>query len=111
MLSKIRFDALPVHIPVTRGTVSALLAEKAETGYVPFSLIPNHCFLLTKRKDLWFSSQLVCPAVLRKRMHGEEGNICRCSCHMTPEVTGLECDHLLSNQLSHVGQSSLVCVF
>lgn len=78
---------------------------------MPFSLIPNHCFLLTKRKDLWFSSQLACPAVLRKRMYGEEGNICRCSCHMTPEVTGLECDHLLSNQLSHVDQSTLVCVF
>ncbi|CAO2581448.1 Uncharacterized protein C3orf20 homolog [Lemmus lemmus] len=67
--------------------------------------------LLTKRKDLWFSSQLACPVVLRKKMCGEDGDICRCSCHIIPEVTDLEYDHLISNQLSHMDQIIVVCVF
>ncbi|XP_026640243.1 uncharacterized protein C3orf20 homolog [Microtus ochrogaster] len=67
--------------------------------------------LLTKRKDLWFSSQLACPVVLRKTMCGEDGDICRCSCHIIPKVTDLEYDHLIGKQLSRMDQIIVVCVF
>ncbi|KAL6074958.1 hypothetical protein STEG23_031648 [Scotinomys teguina] len=67
--------------------------------------------LLTERKDLWFSSQLVCPMVLRKTMCGEKWDICRCSGHIIPEVTDLEYDNLIGNQLSHMDQIIVVCVF
>ncbi|KAK7824912.1 hypothetical protein U0070_014118 [Myodes glareolus] len=66
--------------------------------------------LLAKGKDLWFSSQLACPVVLRKTMCGEDGNICRCSCHTIPEVTDLEYDHLIGKQLSRTDQIIVVCV-
>lgn len=80
-----------------------------------FNLTPNRSVsrfpLLTKRKDLWFSSQLACPVVLRKMMCGEDGDICRCSCHIIPKVTDLEYDHLIGKQLSRVDQIIVVCVF
>lgn len=44
-------------------------------------------------------------------MCGEKGVVCRCSCHIIPEVTDLEYDNLISNQLSHVDQIIVVCVF
>ncbi|XP_037052707.1 uncharacterized protein LOC119086202 [Peromyscus leucopus] len=82
--------------------------------YIHRTSATNQCSrlpLLTGRKDLWFSSQLACPVVLRKTMRGEKGVVCRCSCHIIPEVTDLEYDNLISNQLSHVDQIIVVCVF
>ncbi|XP_015862414.2 uncharacterized protein C3orf20-like isoform X4 [Peromyscus maniculatus bairdii] len=82
--------------------------------YIHRTSATNQCSrlpLLTGRKDLWFSSQLACPVVLRKTMCGEKGVVCRCSCHIIPEVTDLEYDNLISNQLSHVDQIIVVCVF
>ncbi|XP_040610956.1 uncharacterized protein C3orf20 homolog isoform X2 [Mesocricetus auratus] len=67
--------------------------------------------LLEKRKDLCLSSQLACPVVLRKTMCGEKGDMCRCSNQVIPEVTDLEYDNLISNQLSHMDQIIVVCVF
>lgn len=49
--------------------------------------------------------------VLRKTMCGEDGDICRCSCHTIPEVTDLEYDHLIGKQLSRTDQIIVVCVF
>nr|XP_012630751.1 uncharacterized protein C3orf20 homolog [Microcebus murinus] len=62
-------------------------------------------------KDTWFASQLICPAVLRRILHGEDRDICRCSPHSIPEVTDLEYDHLISRQLSSLDQIIIVCVF
>lgn len=86
--------------------------------FVPFphfNLTPNCSVcrlpLLLKRKDLWFSSQLACPVVLRKTLCGKVGNVCKCSSQVIPKVTDLEYDHLISNQLSHMDQIIVVCVF
>lgn len=49
--------------------------------------------------------------VLRKTMCGEDGDICRCSCHIIPEVTDLEYDHLIGKQLCRRDQIVVVCVF
>jgi len=41
---------------------------------------------------------------------GEEGKTCRCSNHRIPYVSDLECDHLISNQMSFKEQIIVVCV-
>eukprot|EP00071_Canis_lupus_P025486 XP_022259043.1 uncharacterized protein C3orf20 homolog isoform X2 [Canis lupus familiaris] len=60
-------------------------------------------------KDAWFSSQLLCPVVLRRTLCGKEGG--QCSTYSIPEVTDLEYDHLISNQLSSMDQVIIVHVF
>ncbi|CAK7306200.1 Uncharacterized protein C3orf20 homolog [Vulpes lagopus] len=62
-------------------------------------------------KDAWFSSQLLCPVVLRRTLCGKEGGTCQCSTYSIPEVTDLEYDHLISNQLSSMDQVIIVHVF
>ncbi|XP_019370606.1 PREDICTED: uncharacterized protein C3orf20-like isoform X1 [Gavialis gangeticus] len=51
-----------------------------------------------------------CPAVLRRRMMGQEGKICRCSNHQMPCVSDLEYDHLINNQMSSQEQILVVCI-
>ncbi|XP_054689326.1 uncharacterized protein LOC129209155 isoform X3 [Grus americana] len=62
------------------------------------------------RSKLWVTSQVACPAVLRRIMMGEEGKTCRCSSHRIPYVSDLEYDHLISNQMSFNEQIIVVCV-
>lgn len=42
---------------------------------------------------------------------GTEGFICRCSTYSIPEVTDLEYDHLINEQLSSMDQIIIVYVF
>ncbi|XP_068794078.1 uncharacterized protein C3orf20 [Struthio camelus] len=55
-------------------------------------------------------SQTACPAVLRRIMMGEEGKTCRCSNRKIPNVSDLEYDHLINNQMSSKEQIVVVCV-
>lgn len=64
-----------------------------------------------ENKDAWFASQLVCPVVLRWTLCGKERNKCQCSAYHIPEVTDLEYDHLILDQLSSVDQIVIVYVF
>ncbi|XP_036106870.1 uncharacterized protein C3orf20 homolog isoform X2 [Molossus molossus] len=66
--------------------------------------------LSIKSKDAWFASHLVCPVVLRQALCGKEGDTCRCSTYIIPEVTDLEYDHLISKKLSSVDQIIIVYV-
>lgn len=72
-----------------------------------FSRLP----LPAESKDTWFASHLVCPVVLRRILCGKEGDSCRCSTYSIPEVTDLEYDYLISEQLSSIDQIVIVCVF
>ncbi|KAF6119623.1 hypothetical protein HJG60_010089 [Phyllostomus discolor] len=67
--------------------------------------------LPTEGRDAWFASHLVCPVVLRRILCGKEGDSCRCSTYSIPEVTDLEYDYLISEQLSSIDQIVIVCVF
>ncbi|KYO36211.1 uncharacterized protein LOC102568548 [Alligator mississippiensis] len=51
-----------------------------------------------------------CPAVLRRKMMGQEGKLRRCSNHQMPCVSDLEYDHLINNQMSSQEQILVVCV-
>ena len=64
-----------------------------------------------ENKDAWFASQLVCPVVLRWALCGNGRNKCHCSTCRIPEVTDLEYDHLIFDQLSSVDQIIIVYVF
>ena len=52
---------------------------------------------------------MLCPVVLRRTLCGKEGG--QCSTYSIPEVTDLEYDHLISNQLSSMDQVIIVHVF
>ncbi|XP_023605712.1 uncharacterized protein C3orf20-like [Myotis lucifugus] len=62
-------------------------------------------------KDGQFPPHLACPVVLRRMLCGKEGPICRCSTYSVPEVTDLEYDHLINQQLSSMDQIIIVYVF
>ncbi|XP_028346251.1 uncharacterized protein C3orf20 homolog [Physeter macrocephalus] len=62
-------------------------------------------------KEVWLASQLVCPVVLRQTLCGNEGNTCQCSTYCTLEVTDLEYDHIINDQLFSVDQIIIVYVF
>ncbi|XP_060051547.1 uncharacterized protein C3orf20-like isoform X2 [Erinaceus europaeus] len=55
--------------------------------------------------------QLACPVVLRRALRGKEGDECRCSASSIPEVTDLEYDYLIGNQLTSLDQIIIVYVF
>ncbi|XP_013374943.1 PREDICTED: uncharacterized protein C3orf20-like [Chinchilla lanigera] len=57
-----------------------------------------------------FVSQLLCPVVLRRTLQGQQGDICRCSAHHIPEVTDLEYDRLILEQLCSSEQTVVVYV-
>ncbi|XP_048213987.1 uncharacterized protein C3orf20-like isoform X2 [Perognathus longimembris pacificus] len=67
--------------------------------------------LPNESKDSWFGSLLICPVVLRQLLCGKEENTCRCSPCSIPEVTDLEYDNLISNQLACTDQIIIVYVF
>ncbi|XP_070645072.1 uncharacterized protein C3orf20 homolog [Bos indicus] len=77
----------------------------------PASSPPVRLPLPIENKDAWFASQLVCPVVLRWALCGNERNKCHCSTCRIPEVTDLEYDHLIFDQLSSVDQIIIVYVF
>ncbi|KAG5211869.1 hypothetical protein JEQ12_014298 [Ovis aries] len=77
----------------------------------PASSPPFRLPLPIENKDAWFASQLVCPVVLRWTLCGKERNKCQCSTYHIPEVTDLEYDHLIFDQLSSVDQIVIVYVF
>ncbi|KAJ1061807.1 hypothetical protein K5549_002842 [Capra hircus] len=77
----------------------------------PASSPPFRLPLPIENKDAWFASQLVCPVVLRWTLCGKERNKCQCSAYHIPEVTDLEYDHLILDQLSSVDQIVIVYVF
>ncbi|XP_072186733.1 uncharacterized protein C3orf20 homolog [Excalfactoria chinensis] len=62
------------------------------------------------RNKLWVTSQMACPAVLRRVVMGEEGKTCRCSNHQIPYVSDLEYDHLINNTVAFKEQITVVCV-
>ncbi|XP_036156798.1 uncharacterized protein C3orf20-like isoform X3 [Myotis myotis] len=62
-------------------------------------------------KDGQFAPHLACPVVLRRMLCRKEGPICRCSTYSVPEVTDLEYDHLINQQLSSMDQIIIVYVF
>lgn len=61
-------------------------------------------------RDAWFTSQLLCPVVLRRTLQGQRGHTCRCSARRVPEVTDLEYDSLIRGQLCATGQTVIVHV-
>ncbi|XP_012875319.1 PREDICTED: uncharacterized protein C3orf20-like [Dipodomys ordii] len=63
------------------------------------------------RKDSCFGSLLICPVVLRQTLCGKEEDTCRCSPYSIPEVTDLEYDNLINNQLASTDQIIIVYVF
>ncbi|KAM5254990.1 uncharacterized protein RBU33_025782 [Hipposideros larvatus] len=71
---------------------------------------PSRLPLPIENEDAQFVSQLVCPVVLRRTLCGKEGDTCRCSASNISEVTDLEYDHLVSNQLSSVDHVVIVYV-
>nr|XP_014335721.1 PREDICTED: uncharacterized protein C3orf20-like [Bos mutus] len=77
----------------------------------PASSPPVRLPLPIENKDAWFASQLVCPVVLRWALCGNGRNKCHCSTCRIPEVTDLEYDHLIFDQLSSVDQIIIVYVF
>ncbi|XDC53397.1 hypothetical protein R6Z07M_004579 [Ovis aries] len=77
----------------------------------PASSPPFRLPLPIENKDAWFASQLVCPVVLRWTLCGKERSKCQCSTYHIPEVTDLEYDHLIFDQLSSVDQIVIVYVF
>ncbi|KAB0379127.1 hypothetical protein FD755_010705 [Muntiacus reevesi] len=77
----------------------------------PASSPPFRLPLPIENKDARFASQLVCPVVLRWTLCGNERNKCQCSTYHIPEVTDLEYDHLIFDQLSSVDQIIIVYVF
>ncbi|XP_059742827.1 uncharacterized protein [Bos taurus] len=77
----------------------------------PASSPPVRLPLPIENKDAWFASQLVCPVVLRWALCGNGRNKCYCSTCRIPEVTDLEYDHLIFDQLSSVDQIIIVYVF
>ncbi|XP_036314598.2 uncharacterized protein C3orf20 homolog isoform X1 [Pipistrellus kuhlii] len=58
-----------------------------------------------------FAFHLACPVVLRNMLCGKEGFFCRCSTYSIPEVTDVEYDHLINEQLSSMDQIIIVYVF
>ncbi|XP_015415466.1 PREDICTED: uncharacterized protein C3orf20-like isoform X1 [Myotis davidii] len=62
-------------------------------------------------KDGQFAPHLACPVVLRRMLCRKDGPICRCSTYSVPEVTDLEYDHLINQQLSSMDQIIIVYVF
>nr|XP_055192324.1 uncharacterized protein C3orf20 homolog [Nyctereutes procyonoides] len=83
--------------------------------HIPKTPVRDQSFRLPppsiESKDGRFSSQLLCPVVLRRTLCGKEGGTCQCSTYSIPEVTDLEYDHLISNQLSSMDQVIIVHVF
>ncbi|KAM4881792.1 uncharacterized protein C3orf20-like isoform 2-T2 [Thomomys bottae] len=67
--------------------------------------------LPNESKDTWFGSLLICPVVLRQILCGKEEDICRCNPYSIPEVTDLEYDNLINNQLASTDQIIIVYVF
>ncbi|XP_069846458.1 uncharacterized protein C3orf20-like [Dipodomys merriami] len=67
--------------------------------------------LPSDRKDSCFGSLLICPVVLRQTLCGKEEDTCRCSPYSIPEVTDLEYDNLINNQLASTDQIIIVYVF
>ncbi|XP_014386255.1 PREDICTED: uncharacterized protein C3orf20-like isoform X3 [Myotis brandtii] len=67
--------------------------------------------LPNQSKDGQFAPHLACPVVVRRMLCGKEGPICRCSTYSVPEVTDLEYDHLINQQLSSMDQIIIVYVF
>lgn len=61
-------------------------------------------------RAVWLVPQLLCPVVLRRTLRGQRGDICRCSTHHIPEVTDLEYDSLILDQLCSSEQTIVIYV-
>ncbi|XP_019370607.1 PREDICTED: uncharacterized protein C3orf20-like isoform X2 [Gavialis gangeticus] len=111
-----------VHIPLANSTVWRPQEERREESTAAKSESPLllDCFQLAPACNMqWEPSPYspsdnvsisACPAVLRRRMMGQEGKICRCSNHQMPCVSDLEYDHLINNQMSSQEQILVVCI-
>ncbi|XP_032299849.1 uncharacterized protein C3orf20 homolog isoform X1 [Coturnix japonica] len=89
---------------------SNIKTERLHTTQLSLSKRRNVLNVSNSRNKLWVTSQMACPAVLRRVVTGEEGKTCRCSNHRIPCVTDLEYDHLINNIVAFKEQITVVCV-